>query len=364
MRKSPLICFMLFALLSGAEAWAQDSGDERWYKVELLVFSHETSPAGNEQWEATPALEYPTEFRFLVEPERVKANEREHSGGQSLVDDFGRQIITLPGGSAHGSDYYYKPSRQPEEIEALQNLPDTDSAVAGASPAPTPFIALPPTEHEFRGKAAYMQRSGRYQTLFHEAWYQPIAEESASLPLVLDRSGDGGQWPRLQGSVKFHLSRYLHIETNLWLNTQGDYLPGDWVMPAPPLGPPSLIIEDPLADVMEPGYVPGDSADTDSYTGTGTVNLIDSSGNPIVIDDRIAEGHGELLEPQGPLYPYRHAVLLQQQRRMRSTEIHYIDHPLLGVVVSITPLTEEQLEDLARAEAGMEPTSPAATSIN
>jgi hypothetical protein len=31
-------------------------------------------------------------------------------------------------------------------------------------------------------------------------------------------------------------------------------------------------------------------------------------------------------------------VLLQQRRRMRSGELHYIDHPLLGVVVRIRPL--------------------------
>jgi hypothetical protein len=43
-------------------------------------------------------------------------------------------------------------------------------------------------------------------------------------------------------------------------------------------------------------------------------------------------------------YPYRHAVLLQQKRRMRSEEIHYIDHPLLGIVVTLTPMTPEELE--------------------
>ena len=35
---------------------------------------------------------------------------------------------------------------------------------------------------------------------------------------------------------------------------------------------------------------------------------------------------------------------------MRSTEVHYIDHPRLGVVIKITPLTEEDLELMASAE--------------
>ena len=60
----------------------------------------------------------------------------------------------------------------------------------------------------------------------------------------------------------------------------------------------------------------------------------------------------ELEEDTGPVYPYRHAILLQQKRRMRSTEVHYIDHPRLGVVVKLTPLSTDELETMALAEAG------------
>lgn len=35
-------------------------------------------------------------------------------------------------------------------------------------------------------------------------------------------------------------------------------------------------------------------------------------------------------------YDFRHAVLVNQQRRMRSGELHYIDHPLLGIVIKVS----------------------------
>jgi hypothetical protein len=35
---------------------------------------------------------------------------------------------------------------------------------------------------------------------------------------------------------------------------------------------------------------------------------------------------------------------------MRSTEVHYIDHPLMGVVVLISPVTDEELEAMAAVE--------------
>ena len=44
----------------------------------------------------------------------------------------------------------------------------------------------------------------------------------------------------------------------------------------------------------------------------------------------------------GPQYPFRHAVLLNTTRRMRSGELVYIDHPLLGVLIRITPLQTEE----------------------
>ena len=55
-------------------------------------------------------------------------------------------------------------------------------------------------------------------------------------------------------------------------------------------------------------------------------------------------------EPHVPVSPWRHAVALTEKRRMRSEEVHYLDHPMLGVVVKLTPVSEEELEELAAAE--------------
>ena len=286
------------AILLGAPSYAVA---ERWFRVELLVFSQEAAPT-TEQWEAIPDLSYPDVARFLVEPQRVKSNKAKF-GGDGTVDQYGRQIVSNTRGTGAGI---------------------TPGAAAGL---PTPFVTLPAAQREFRGKAAYMQRSGRYRTLFHETWVQPVTDQASTLPIILDRSGDTGQWPSLQGSITLHLARYLHVATNLWLNTQGDYLPGEWRMPAPPLGPPSVLIDD-LPAATRPTVDPQPSSPAQGQEGA------------------LAE------EDPGPVYPYRHAVLLKQKRRMRSNEVHYIDHPLLGVVIKLTPLTADELDALARAEGG------------
>lgn len=228
-----LLCAtLLFPLATQAQT-------DSWYQVELMVFSY---PAGGaaEQWEATPELAYPRATRFLA--------------------------------------------TQSEDSAAIPQ--------GGQTP---PFITLPSTQQAFRSTAAAMARSGRYRILFHEAWTQPMTTQAGALPIVLDHSGDGGQWPALQGTIKLYLARDLYLETNLWLNTQGEYLNSSWRMPPPPRGPASR-----------------------------------NSGEPL---------QSQLEEPDH-IYPFRHAVLLKQTRRMRSSQVYYLDHPMMGVLVKVTPLND------------------------
>jgi hypothetical protein len=256
------------------------------YLVELLVFSH-PSGAGAEQWDATPELSYPKTSRFLTYP-----------GEQPVAPASSPATSPAPG------------TAEPMGIDALPGPVQPDF-----------FTTLPQSQQQLAGKAAAMQRSGRYRILFHEAWLQPVYSQAESVPLVLDRSGDGGAWPPLQGSIKLYLARYVYLETNLWLNTQGEYLPGTWRMPAPPLAP----VSKPPAGVLPAPLQP---AGQPAVAGMQTPAMNTASGNGEI-------GIGENL---GPDYPYRHAVLLQQTRRVPSGEIVYVDHPLLGVLVQVSPL--------------------------
>lgn len=42
----------------------------------------------------------------------------------------------------------------------------------------------------------------------------------------------------------------------------------------------------------------------------------------------------------GPQEPITRVVTLRQKRRMRSKETHYIDHPVIGILIHIEPLPD------------------------
>ena len=168
-----------------------------------------------------------------------------------------------------------------------------------------------------------------------------MTDQANALPIVLDRSGDGGAWPELQGTIKLYVARYLYLETNLWLNTRGEYLPGSWRMPAPPIGPSSLIFEAPEPELE----LELEQPQRETITADPAIDL-ESQRVPstlITITKR-----AETLEP---IYPFRHAVRLHQTRRMRSGEVHYIDHPMLGVIVKITPLPDPRSQTKPQAKS-------------
>lgn len=334
MNRSAFLACTLALSLTAPGLGAQDR-EARWYRVELLVFSHKGSGAAtSEAWDPLPALRYPEGFRFLRDLDREASDREAWPDAQSTIDERGVHTIVVPETSNNDSDRL-----------ADQDIPPADNsapAVTGIAdeelpPArPTPWVMLPASELEFRGKAAYMERSGRYETLLHESWVQPMSSDVDSLPIVIDRSGDVESWPRLQGSVRFYLSRYLHLETNLWLNTAGTYIPGSWSMPAPPLGPKSLQVIEPKLE-LEPEPEPLPQSRYDGLMSSEPEKTTDDMEAQLALDQ--------------PRYPWRHAIILSDKRRMRSEEVHYLDHPMLGVVVKITPLPEEALEAMAAEEA-------------
>lgn len=148
---------------------------------------------------------------------------------------------------------------------------------------------LDPETYQLAPDVRRIERAGLGKILFHGKWIQAVPPRDAPDP-VLIQAGERLAFPsavhELEGTVGVTLGRYLHFRADLNYH-------------APGLG-------------LEPVSIP--------FAASG----------PVLPTDLEAPG-------------LRH-MRLSESRRMRSDEVHYLDHPKLGLVVRIDPVTiPEQL---------------------
>jgi len=145
---------------------------------------------------------------------------------------------------------------------------------------------LPAESLQLHNEVRSLERSGSARVLFHGRWRQPVPERSLPSPLLL-QAGQSlvpmRSTPELVGTVGVTLGRYLHFKAELFYQ-------------APALGGAPISI---------------------AYDGVGRRHEITPFPRP-----ETDEGY----------------MKLSESRRMRSTELHYLDHPKLGVVVRIDPV--------------------------
>lgn len=89
------------------------------------------------------------------------------------------------------------------------------------------------------------------------------------------------------------------------------------------------------------------STDGGKLPADGEGHSIGGEGLPATTDTAFAAGAlaagNEDTTATGAPWPWKHAIVHRQARRMRSNEVHYLDHPVIGVVVKVRPLSEDNL---------------------
>lgn len=185
----------------------------------------------------------------------------------------------------------------------------------------------PTKELEFDGKLAdaaeKLTASGQYRVLYSRRWQQGLLQTKDAPYLLITGGRTYGAHYELEGSIKFSVERYLHASANLWFTTFGE--PTE------------------RRDSSDSEY----AAVSDDWRGAGTLTEEDEWDS---FDEDFEEPMTLPSPPWnsdyiGPQEPVRRVVTLRQQRRMRSKETHYIDHPSIGVLIRIEPVPDDQAID-------------------
>lgn len=275
-----------------------------WYQVEVILFAHENSP-DDEVARNDVTLNYPDHWVELKDPKAVAAQ-----APAAAPDDASAPT----------------PPASDEAFALAAGSAPVHTAPAAADLDRDPFFRLPAHLRELSLQADALKRSNSHRLLFHEAWRQPV-RASNSTPAIIVSSGKLYDDHReLEGSFSVSVSRYLHLNTNLWLTDfvrvdaageQRDYWPE---LPSRPAQK----------------QVQLDASMLNQGSGVSDYGW-DSNSSPWERALQLEDNYDFSAPSVSKAYTPAQISVLRQQRRMRSGEVHYLDHPHMGMVILIKP---------------------------
>jgi hypothetical protein len=183
--------------------------------------------------------------------------------GEADARQFDIEVVIFAHINAYdGGEHWPRESRREFPPGGWESRPLPEPGVADMD-----WQALPGSGSQLAGVTAALRRSDSYRPLVHLYWRQGLVDPARTRAIdIASLAGtlDSGAVPRVEGTLRLSVARYLHLETD--------------------------------------------------------IRLVDGEA-------------GQFMDEALPSYRMR------QSRRMRSGELHYLDHPRFGLIALITPHT-------------------------
>lgn len=206
-------------------------------------------------------------------------------------------LLVLPSIEALGADLYQievivfaRTGGGSEEHSASGNGLSYPLRVATLQPAAVDatsvgaFQLLPNTERTLNKEEGALSRRG-FPILFHGAWRQPVETATRATGVLINGGRGAGVQRELSGYVTLSAENYLHIDVNLWLS---QFAAAGEIADGPQLPVPNGVVADPAV-------------------------------TPAAISK---------------------LFVLTQQRKLRSGELHYFDHPRFSALIAVKPVAQ------------------------
>ena len=279
------LLILLLGLSANAYAATDNSNEERWYEIEIIIFENvDQAGMSTESWPNNPGT---PDFNNIIElmPPQVPDTDKNNDNMEKILSD--------------------------DPVAAENPLTPQEPAVADSS-LPVPFQLLTNDELKLKSQEIKLSTSEKYYPLLHIAWRQPVLSledtktvhiysnmeqaqtndiETSPDALAIPPANDFFSFQQsadsevpmnvIDGTIKITLGKYLHLETDLLYRTKPE--------------------------------------ETNDFSIFG------------------------FKKQNQPLSVFR----MQESRRMRSGELHYFDHPLFGMIAIITPyqLPDQQIDE-------------------
>ena len=268
---------MLLALLLPAlVAGPLRAEEERWYEVELIVFASSQEDDGEELWPPLAELPDATGAVELGQDPGLEPVPGEASELAPLLAQLERSRLYQPLLHWH----WRQPGWDSAQARTLRvSVPmDTDLPVETPTLAP---LVMEPTDTAPLQEVPLPELAGEVA-----ATETPRDDLESLLP----------EPERLTGTLRLRRGRYLHLDVD-------------------------LVYREPVWEASEA-----------SAPAEAGIDTLIGGTEPAMPAEQAEPATAPL-----PLEPVLREVRMTQSRRMRSGELHYLDHPRFGVLVLVTP---------------------------
>jgi hypothetical protein len=186
---------------------------------------------------------------------------------------------------------------------------------------------------EFEKAFSSLRLSSRYKPLMQASWQQDLTPRKQAPAILIQGGEQYGSHYQLEGYIRVAVERYLHLDTNLWMTTFGNTGSGNHYLPRQPLN-----LNEPEE---EPAFVDESFESSSEYAEflKQTPSYLSADNQPLTATQINDE-------------PIDRIVVMAQQRRMRSDELHFIDHPRFGVIIKITKIQAASASNEADSDDG------------
>ena len=300
------------------------------YRIEVMMFAYlDENSAREEHW---PLLEERAAQQALEEEAAIAAAllaaENEETDALAEIGLDSDSMTVVDALSATDSQ-----SEQDQEQETIEE-----------ETASSPIMVLDTLE--FANTVERFAYRSDIEVIWHQAWVEALDTAETAYPHEITGQIEKENFRiDLSGTISLYRSRFIHIQPDLEVNQEIFTIPDD----AP--------VADDITETPE-------ETTPESAVQMGQMNSQPEMTSPVMTESLTQESTPSPAMKVEPEWIPLRAAKIERSRRMRSDEVHYLDHPLLGIVVKVSPWVASPEEEEKASDTPVDKTESSSSSAS
>ena len=300
------------------------------YRIEVMMFAYlDENSAREEHW---PLLEERAAQQALEEEAAIAAAllaaENEETDALAEIGLDSDSMTVVDALSATDSQ-----SEQDQEQETIEE-----------ETASSPIMVLDTLE--FANTVERFAYRSDIEVIWHQAWVEALDTAETAYPHEITGQIEKENFRiDLSGTISLYRSRFIHIQPDLEVNQEIFTIPDD----AP--------VADNITETPE-------ETTPESAVQMGQMNSQPEMTSPVMTESLTQESTPSPAMKVEPEWIPLRAAKIERSRRMRSDEVHYLDHPLLGIVVKVSPWVASPEEEEKASDTPVDKTESSSSSTS